>query len=97
MEMKKSTNHETPINQGTKDETLAGKDARGEPIAQEKDKSVRATPNLTPGTASVEERRGFRCGECKAEFTSDDDLQRHEDHMHSNILADTKSGHSGSI
>ena len=95
--MKKRTNHETPINQGTKDETLAGKDARGETIQAQNDNSPFPTPNLTPGTATPEERRGFRCGECKAEFTSDDDLQRHEDHMHSAILADTKSGHSGPV
>ncbi|MGH9856365.1 MAG: hypothetical protein ACRD4B_00845 [Acidobacteriota bacterium] len=95
--MKKGNKQETPINQGTKDETLAGKDARGEAIAKQQDELAPATPNLTPGTATPEERRGFRCGECKAEFTSDDDLQRHEDHMHSAILADTKSGHSGQV
>ena len=88
-------NQMTPINQGTEDETLAGKNARGEEIHPQRDFTGEPVPNLTPGTATPEERRGFRCGECKAEFTSDDDLQRHEDHMHSAILADTKSGHAG--
>jgi hypothetical protein len=96
--MKRESKTETPINQGTRDETLSGKDARGESIERhDQESQAPPPPDLTPRTATPEERRGFRCGECKAEFMSDDDLQRHEDHMHSQILTDTKSGHSGRI